>query len=73
MTLHNSFNIEPGVWHNGSTAVVVENIVTHYYSDGVIKQHNDPKVIYRDLEFKINEHIVYEMELSLFKSKFRKG
>lgn len=66
------FDIDYGAYRHvsGSMAVVI-TVVTNPIKDGALIE-SEPMVVYRDLEFKMEKHVVYLMNLSEFKEKFKR-
>ena len=68
----NQYNIEPGMYQCSGIFVVVTELVTHH-NNGELKELEDPLVVYRDLEQKVEKYITYSMKLSEFKNKFKQA
>ena len=72
----NSTGIEPGDWVQIGAeefSVIVTDVKTHRFVNGVIEELHDPEVIYRDVIQKDKIHITYGMDKSIFLQKFKKS
>lgn len=73
MWRNNQFNLEPGVYACADVLVVVCELLTHTYTDGIVKELEQPTVIYRDLEPGREKYLTYGMPLNDFNQKFIKA
>lgn len=68
------FGVDYGVYKDdhGVPKVVVITVLTHAFDHKGYHIEVSPTVIFRDLEFSMTNHVVYSMNLSEFKEKFKK-
>lgn len=68
------YGVELGPYEHVGTedVIIVTDVITHGFEGGVVVEHADQLVVYRDLSPSQTNHVRYSMKVSDFKLKFRR-